>query len=141
VPLPIYGTLLILLISYVTVFLPFGLSYATSAMFQISAQLEESAKVSGASWFYLFRRVTLPLLMPGLVAGWTFIVLVAVRELGASLLLYSPGDEVLSVVIWQQWSEGRMGQLSALGVVMIAMLALLVAGARKLGANVGVQSP
>ncbi|AKS33734.1 ABC transporter permease [Mycolicibacterium goodii] len=141
VPLPIYGTLLILLISYVTVFLPFGLSYATSAMFQISAQLEESAKVSGASWFYLFRRVTLPLLMPGLLAGWTFIVLVAVRELGASLLLYSPGDEVLSVVIWQQWSDGRMGQLSALGVVMIAMLALLVAGARKLGANVGVQSP
>jgi iron(III) transport system permease protein len=141
VPLPIYGTLWILLISYVTVFLPFGLSYATSAMFQISSQLEESAKVSGGDWLYVFRRVTLPLLMPGLVAGWIFIVLVAVRELGASLLLYSPGDEVLSVLIWQQWSEGRMGQLSALGVVMIAMLALLVAGARKLGANVGVQGP
>jgi iron(III) transport system permease protein len=141
VPLPIYGTLWILLISYVTVFLPFGLSYASSAMYQISSELEESAKVSGAEWSFAFRRVTLPLLMPGLIAGWTFIVLVSVRELAASLLLYSPGNEVLSVVIWHQWSEGRMGELSALGVVMIVMLAVLVGVARRFGAKVGVQSP
>ena len=82
---------------------------------------------------------TLPLLMPGLVAGWTFIVLIAVRELGASLLLYSPGREVLSVVIWEEWADGQLVELAALGVVMIVMLIVLVALARRLGAKIGVQ--
>jgi iron(III) transport system permease protein len=140
VPLPIYGTLLILLIAYITVFMPYGITYASSAMYQISNELEESAKVGGASWWTTFRRITLPLLMPGLVAGWTFIVLVAVRELGASLLLYTPGQQVLSILIWEEWGEGELVHLAALGVVMITLLTLLVVVARKLGAKVGVQS-
>jgi iron(III) transport system permease protein len=140
VPLPIYGTMWILLIAYVTVFMPYGITYASSAMYQISAELEESAQVSGAGWWTVFRKVTLPLLMPGLIAGWTFIVLVAVRELGASLLLYTPGKQVLSILIWQEWGDGKLVQLAALGVVMITFLVILVAVARKLGAKVGVQS-
>lgn len=140
VPLPIYGTLWILLIAYVTVFLPYGLTYASSAMYQISGELEESASVSGAGFFMVFRRVTLPLLMPGLIAGWTFIVLLSVRELGASLLLYTPGRQVLSILIWQDWGDGKLVQLAALGIVMITFLIILVAVARKLGAKVGVQA-
>jgi iron(III) transport system permease protein len=140
VPLPIYGSLWILLIAYITVFLPYGITYASSAMYQISGELEESGRVSGASWWTIFRRITLPLLMPGLIAGWTFIVLLAVRELGASLLLYSPGREVLSIVIWEEWADGQLVELAALGVVMIVMLVAIVMIARKLGAKVGVQS-
>jgi iron(III) transport system permease protein len=140
VPLPIYGSLLILLIAYVTVFLPYGITYASSAMYQISGELEESAQVSGAGFWRIFTRVTLPLLMPGLIAGWTFIVLLAVRELGASLLLYSPGKEVLSIVIWEEWGDGKIVQLAALGVVMTVMLLAIVLVARKLGAKIGVQS-
>ena len=140
VPLPIYGTLWILLIAYVTVFMPYGITYASSAMYQVSGELEESARVSGAGFFMTFRKVTLPLLMPGLLAGWTFIVLVAVRELGASLLLYTPGRQVLSILIWQDWGDGQLVQLAALGIVMIVFLVILVAVARKLGAKVGVQS-
>jgi iron(III) transport system permease protein len=140
VPVPIYGTLWILLIAYVTIFLPYGITYASSAMYQISGELEESGRVCGASWWSIFRKITLPLLMPGLVAGWTFIVLIAVRELGASLLLYSPGQEVLAIMIWEEWADGELVQLAALGVVMIVMLVVLVAIARRLGAKVGVQS-
>jgi iron(III) transport system permease protein len=140
VPAPIYGTMWILLIAYVTVFMPYGITYASSAMYQVSSELEESAKICGAAWWTTFRKVTLPLLMPGLIAGWTFVVLVAVRELGASLLLYTPGREVLSILIWQEWGDGKLVQLSALGVVMILMLLVLVLIARKLGAKVGVQT-
>lgn len=140
VPAPIYGTLWILLIAYVTVFLPYGITYASSAMYQISAELEESGRVSGASWWTIFRRITIPLLWPGLIAGWTFIVLIAVRELGASLLLYSPGQEVLAIQIWEEWADGELVQLAALGVVMIVMLVVLVTVARKVGAKIGVQS-
>jgi ABC-type Fe3+ transport system, permease component len=140
VPLPIYGSLWILLIAYVTVFLPYGVTYASSAMYQIADELEESAKVSGAGFWLVFRKVTIPLLMPGLVTGWTFIVLVSIRELGASLLLYTPGKQVLSILIWQDWGDGRLTELAALGVVMITMLVVIVVIARKVGAKVGVQS-
>lgn len=139
VPLPIYGSLWILLIAYITVFLPYGITYASSAMYQVSGELEESASVSGAGYFTVFRKITLPLLMPGLLAGWTFIVLLSVRELGASLLLYTPGRQVLSILIWQDWGDGKLVQLAALGIVMITFLIILVAVARKLGAKVGVQ--
>jgi iron(III) transport system permease protein len=140
VSLPIYGTLWILLIAYVTVFLPYGVTYAGSAMYQIADELEEGAKVAGAGFWTVFRKITLPLLMPGLVTGWIFIVLVSIRELGASLLLYTPGRQVLSILIWQEWGDGRLTQLAALGIVMITMLLVLVLIARKLGAKVGVQS-
>ena len=140
VPVPIYGTLWILLIAYVTVFMPYGITYASSAMYQISGELEESARACGAGYFMILRRVTLPLLMPGLIAGWTFIVLLAVRELGASLLLYTPGRQVLSILIWQEWGDGKLVQLAALGIVMITFLIILVVVARKLGAKVGVQA-
>jgi iron(III) transport system permease protein len=140
VSLPIYGTLWILLIAYTTIFLPYGMTYASSAMYQISTELEESAQVSGGGFLNVFRKITLPLLMPGLAAGWIFIVLMSVRELGASLLLYTPGKQVLSIEIWQYWNNGDLTEVAALGVVMIAMLLVISAVARMLGAKVGVRA-
>jgi iron(III) transport system permease protein len=139
VPLPIYGTLWILFIAYFTRYMPYGMRYATTSMYQISGELEESAKVSGANWWQSFRRVLLPLLVPGLVAGWIYIVTVSVRELSSSILLYSPGNEVLSILIFQQWENGQTNELAALGVIMVAALVLLVAIASRLGARIGVR--
>jgi iron(III) transport system permease protein len=138
-PLAIYGTLWILLIAYVTRYMPYGMRYASSSMYQISGELEESAQTSGASWWQTFRRVNLPLLMPGLVAGWIYIVLVSFRELASSILLYSPGNEVLSILIWEQWENGQFTQLAALGIVMVATLVVLVTIASRLGARIGVR--
>jgi iron(III) transport system permease protein len=139
-PLPIYGTMLILLIAYTTKFLPYGMRFASSSTYQIGEELEESAQTSGATWWQTFRRINVPLLMPGLMAGFIYIVLTAVRELSASLLLYSPGNEVLSVLIWEQYSNGQFNELAALGIVMIGVLVVLVLLAQKLGAKVGVDS-
>jgi iron(III) transport system permease protein len=138
-PIPIYGTLFILLIAYVTRYLPYGMRYAVTSMQQIAGELEESAQVSGATWWQTFRRVLLPLLMPGLLAGWIYILVVSFRELSSSILLYSPGNEVLSILIWEQFENGQFTVLSALGVVMVVTLILLVAVAYKLGAKVGLQ--
>jgi iron(III) transport system permease protein len=77
--------------------------------------------------------------MPGLVAGWIYVVLVAVRELSTSILLYSPGNEVLSVVIWEMYENGQFTELAALGSLLILTLFVLVAVAQRLGAMVGVQ--
>jgi iron(III) transport system permease protein len=138
-PLPIYGTIWLLAIAYFTRYMPYGMRYAATSMYQISGELEESAQTSGASWWQTFRRINLPLLMPGLLAGWIYIVLVSVRELSSSILLYSPGNEVLSILIWEQWENGQFTELAALGVVMVVGLVLLVTVAQRLGARVGVR--
>jgi iron(III) transport system permease protein len=77
--------------------------------------------------------------MPGLVAGWIYILMVSVRELSSSILLYSPGNEVLSILIWEQWENGQLTELAALGVLMVISLVVLVAIAHRLGAKVGVK--
>jgi iron(III) transport system permease protein len=138
-PLPIYGTLLILLIAYCTRYMPYGMRYSVTSMHQISTELEESAQVSGASWWQSFRRVVLPLLTPGLLAGWIYILVVSFRELSSSILLYSPGNEVLSILIFEQYENGQFTVLSALGVVMVLTLVVLVTAAYRLGARVGLR--
>ncbi|GAA3894025.1 iron ABC transporter permease [Streptomyces lannensis] len=138
--LPIYGTLLILLVSYCTRYLPYGMRYSSSAMAQMSPELEESAAVSGASWFQTFRRVLLPLMSGGILAGWVYILVVSFRELSSTILLYSPGKEVLSVLIWEQFENGQFTTLAALGVCMVVLLVVLVSIAYRLGARFGLQS-
>ena len=138
-PIPIYGTLFILLIAYCTRYMPYGMRYAITSMHQIGSELEESAQVSGASWWQTFRRVLLPLLSPGLLAGWVYILVVSFRELSSSILLYSPGNEVLSILIWEQFENGQFTVLSALGVIMVLTLVVLVTIAYKLGAKVGLR--
>ena len=138
-PIPIYGTLFILLIAYCTKYMPYGMRYATTSMSQISSELEESALVSGASWFQTFRKVLLPLLSPGILAGWVYILVVSFRELSSSILLYSPGNEVLSILIFEQYENGQFTVLAALGVLMVLTLVVLVAIAYKAGAKVGLR--
>jgi len=138
-PLPIYGTLLILLIAYCTRYMPYGIRYSVTSMHQVARELEESAHVSGASWWQTFRRVLLPLLAPGLLAGWVYILVVSFRELSSSILLYSPGNEVLSILIFEQYENGQFTVLSALGVVMVLTLVILVTLAYRLGARIGLR--
>jgi iron(III) transport system permease protein len=135
----IYGTIWIMFIAYITRFLPYGLRYNTTSMLQIHKELEESAEMSGASWGTTFWRVILPLLKPGLMAGWIYIVIVSIRELSASILLYSPGTEVVSIVIWELWENGQYVELSALGVLFILALFVLVIVAQLVGKKFGIR--
>jgi iron(III) transport system permease protein len=135
----VYGTIWIMLIAYVTRFMPYGLRYNTSSMLQIHKELEESAAMSGASWTTTFRRVILPLLKPGLVAGWIYVMIVSIRELSTSILLYSPDTQVISITIWELWENGQYVELSALGVMFITALFFLVLIAQWLGRKYGVK--
>jgi iron(III) transport system permease protein len=135
----VYGTIWIMFIAYITRFMPYGLRYNTTSMLQIHRELEESAQMSGASWATTFRRIILPLLKPGLVAGWIYIMIVSIRELSSSILLYSPGTEVVSIVIWELWENGQYVELSALGVLFILALFVMVMVAQWLGRKFGVK--
>jgi len=139
VDIGVYGTIWIMLIAYITRFMPYGLRYSTTSMVQIHKELEESAAMCGASWGTTFRRIILPLLKPGLVAGWIYVMIVSIRELSTSILLYSPDTQVVSIVIWELWENGQYVELSALGVLFILTLFMLVLVAQWLGRKYGVK--
>jgi iron(III) transport system permease protein len=134
----VYGTLWIMFIAYVTRFLPYGMRYSSGSMLQIHKELEESAAMSGATWGLTFRRVVLPLLKPGLLAGFIYVMIVSIRELSSSILLYSPGTEVVSIMIWELWQNGQYVELSALGVMLIVLLFVLVLLAQFAGRRFGI---
>ena len=139
VDIGIYGTIWIMFIAYITRFMPYGLRYNTTSMLQIHQELEESAAMCGASWTTTFRRIVLPLLKPGLVAGWIYVMIVSIRELSTSILLYSPDTRVVSIVIWELWENGQYVELSALGVMFILSLFVLVLLARWAGQKYGIK--
>ncbi len=138
-PLPIYGTLVILVIAYLTRFIPYGIRYAGAAIAQLSEELEEAAHVGGASWWTTMRRIVLPLAAPGIVSGWLFVLMVSFRELSTTVLIYSRNSEVLSVLLFRQYNEGTFGMVSALGVLMVTILLVLILGAYRLGSRYGVR--
>lgn len=138
-PVPVYGTLWILLIAYVTKYLPYGMRACSSSMLQIKKELEEASETSGASWPYTFRRVILPLLAPGFVAGWIYVITHSFRELSTSIMLYRSGTEVISIVLFELWDGGQYPQLAALGMVLVAILVAISLAARAVGARYSVQ--
>jgi iron(III) transport system permease protein len=138
-PLPVYGTLWILLIAYVTKYLPFGMRACSSSMLQIKKELEEASETSGASWSYTFKRVVLPLLAPGFVAGWIYVITHSFRELSTSIMLYRSGTEVISIVLFELWDGGQYPALSALGMVLILILVTISLIARAIGGRYSVQ--
>jgi iron(III) transport system permease protein len=74
-----------------------------------------------------------------MLAGWIYVLIVCVRELSSSILLYSPGKEVISIVIWELWENGQYVELSALSVLFILMLLVLVVIAQAIGKRFGVK--
>jgi iron(III) transport system permease protein len=130
-PIPIYNTIWILLVAYVTLYLPYGMRFASSGITQIHRELEEAAQVSGAGVGQIFGRILLPLLAPVLLAGWIYVFVLAVRELGASIFLVGPGTHVLGTISLTMWEEGgSYGAVAALGVLQIIPLIVIVAGLR-----------
>ena len=132
-PFPVYNTIWILLIAYVTLYLPYGMRFATSGVTQIHKELEEAAQVAGAGTWQMFRLVLLPLLSPIIIASWLYVFVLAVRELSASVFLVGPGTHVLGTISLTMWEEGgSYGAVCALGVIQILPLVVIVAALRVL---------
>lgn len=132
-PIPIYNTLWILLVAYLTLYLPYGMRFASSGLAQISRELEEVAEISGANLLQIFRRVLLPLLAPILIAAWLYVFVLVVRELAASIFLAGPHTHVLATVSLTLWEGGgSIGAVCALGILEIVPLILIVMVMRRL---------
>jgi len=133
VPLPIYGTLLIILLAYTGRFIPLGVRSANAAFRQIDPSLEETARVTGAGWLRTFRSVTLPLARPGLFAGWLLVFVPALQELSASVLLFSSGSITLAVAVYNLYETGALGPVAALAIVTMLIITAAIVLATRLG--------
>ena len=137
---PIYGTMLILLVSYVTHYLPQGFRIISSNLVQMDSALEESARVSGASWLMTLKDIVVPLIRPALISGWLLLFVAFFRELSSAVLLYTNGNEVLSVAIWDLSQNGNLGMLSALAILMLIVVYALFFAIQSIGAGMARNS-
>src|SRR5688500_8515354 len=117
-PIPVYGTIWILVLAFIARYVPYGIRFSHSALLSLHKELEEGAMASGASWFQMVRHVVVPLIMPALLVGWIYIFLITFGELSIALLLYSPGSQVVAVTIWELWDNGHVGELAAFSLVI-----------------------
>lgn len=126
--LSIYGSIWVLMFAYITRWIPFGYRAADSAFLQLDQQLEEAATVSGATWYRKLRDVTLPLVKPGLVAGWQLVFIFSFLELSASILLFTGDSMVISVHILQLWNTGQFGQAAAVSILSLVTVYVVLSG-------------
>lgn len=126
-PIPIYGTLWVLLIAYLTVFLPLGVRTISSVIMQLDKSLDECGQVCGASWGHRLRTITAPLLRPGLLAAWLLIFVAGVRELGASILLMGPDSKVMTPAIVEAFFSTSSELTAAMSLIQTFVVGVAVA--------------
>ncbi len=128
----VYGTIWLLMLAYITRYLPFGLRTTSATIVQIHRDLEDASRASGAGWARTLQSVILPLIKPGFLAGWIFLSVLFLRELSTSILLYSTGSEVLAVMVYSLNEDGEHVLVAALGVMMVALTLFMSGVAMKI---------
>ncbi|MGB3069023.1 MAG: iron ABC transporter permease [Ottowia sp.] len=120
----IYGTVWALFLAYVALGSPLAARVMSASFMQISQDLEECSRAHGASWNRTFWRILVALAWPSFAAGWVLTFFMVLRELSASVLLYSAGSEVLSVVMMRLWMDGKAEEVSVIGLLMLLLVLL-----------------
>ena len=131
-PLILYGTLWILFIAYLTKEMPVGYSQSEATFRSIHPELEDAARVLGAGRLRALAEVTAPLARSGIIATWCFVFIGVIRELSASIILFTPSTKVMSVVIFDLKEEGQFGAIAVLGLFMLIITFITVASIQAL---------
>lgn len=125
-PIPVYGTIWILVIAMATKFVSIGTRTTSSALVQMHPALEEAAEVSGARGLSVWRRVLGPLLRPALLSSGFLIFMGAIKNLTLPLILSTQNsNQVLSTLIWSEWS-GSAGNPTSAAVMGLTMVVITI---------------
>jgi len=124
---PLYLTLWILLLAFVTRYMVYGVRMIGNGLSQIDRVLEEAARVAGASPAQSFRQVNLPLLKPVVSSMWLLVFMIVMREVSASVILYGVDSVTLPILTWTYLFDGNYGTASALSILQLVIVALIVA--------------
>jgi iron(III) transport system permease protein len=126
-PFVLYGTLTILFVAYLTKEMPVGYAQSEATFRTIPPELEDAGRILGAGRLRILRDVTAPLARSGIIAAWCFIFIGVIRELSASIILFTPATKVMSVVIFDLKEEGQFGAIAVLGIAMLVLTFATVA--------------
>lgn len=136
-PILLYGTALILIAAYATRFLPIAYSNGTSILRSVNVDLENAARTLGAGRLRSTWAVTVPLLRRGLLSGWLLVFIPALRELSASVFLFTPRTHVVTTVIFDFSDAGNYEAVSTMGLLMMVVtFGVVVVAYRFLGRDV-----
>jgi iron(III) transport system permease protein len=130
---PLKSTMFSIWIAYTIVWLAYGMRLVSGTLLQVAPELEEAARVSGATDLRVKRDVTVPLIKYGMLASWLLIFLIFVREYSTGIYLLGPGTEVIGSLLVSLWGTGAVDLVSALSVVNVVMIGAGLAVAIRLG--------
>ncbi|UFU00112.1 iron ABC transporter permease [Radiobacillus kanasensis] len=128
-PLPgwnpgIYGSIMILFIAYITRFLILQVRGSITAVMQVDISMEEAAQVSGSNGWAKWRKILIPLLLPGVLSGAFLVFLTALTELTVSSLLWSSNSETIGVVIFGYEQAGYSTYSTAFSSLIVGLIIL-----------------
>jgi iron(III) transport system permease protein len=129
--IPIYGTILIIALAHIVMFMSFATRALNGAMIQIQPDLEEAGRTSGASLARVIRRVTVPLLKPAVFFAWFWVLLLSFREVTVAVMLSSSDNIVLPVLIFARWQAGRSHEAAAAAVIFVLLACVLLLALRR----------
>ena len=124
-PLPIYGTIWIIVIALATQYISISTRLMTSGISQVQNELEEAAAASGAAWGPTMRRILFPLVLPAVLNGMLLVFLLSIKNLTLPLILYTPDTVVISTFIWERWDQADTDATAAVGSLMVATTLVL----------------
>jgi iron(III) transport system permease protein len=122
----LYGTIWILALAFVARFMPDTMKSLSTSFMQIHRELEEAAWICGKGLLGTIRTIVLPLARPGTVAAMTLLFILAIRELGSSLFLYTSNTMVMAVLLLDYYEGGNTGKTAAFSLVQTVLLAVLI---------------
>lgn len=125
-PIPLYNTYGMVILTYVVLFVPYTVQYVKSAFTQIDPSLFHAGQVFGGKPGYIFRRVLLPLIIPGMLAGWMMTFTIASRELVGSLLILPPSVKTSATYIYAQFEQGQVSLGMAMAVISVGLTTVLL---------------
>jgi len=124
--IPLGGTFTIIIISYMIRRTPYVYRSVVASLTQLDPTLEESSTISGANWFYTFRKVSLPLILPGIISGSILTFSTLLQELSTTILLYGAKTRTVPIQIYIAVADGKMGEASALSVILLIVVFIIV---------------
>jgi iron(III) transport system permease protein len=122
----LYGSITILAMAFVARFMPDTIKSLSTSLQQIHKELEEAAWVCGRGTLGTIASIVLPLARPGVIAAATLLFVLAIRELGSSLFLYTSDTVVMAVLLLDYYEGGNTGKTAAFSLVQTAILAVLL---------------
>lgn len=116
------GTYTIIVISYMVRRTPYVYRSVAASLSQLNPSLEEASTIAGANWFYTFRRVSVPLIMPAIISGSILTLTTLLQELSTTILLYSSKTRTVPIQIYGAVADGKLGEASALSVILLVVV-------------------